>query len=668
MTTPSPILSQFLQDNLAALANKVVHTQLVAKLTAHTPVSPSPFTLLETHEGDFSLAVHGQPIHSLRGAAAEAHHIVSEELKPKRYAQNLLIGLGLGYLLKALIDAKTAQDLACKVVIYEQDIELLHFVLSNVALHQWLAHPDVTLFHLPTGLFQQINGQYVKGDGMGILFTPGYFAAYQAPFQDIVTRLERNVDNANRNTELLQLRAKPWAQHFLQNTPLLPQAKPVDHLKGQFAGKTVVLVSAGPSLADSIETLRRLQDHVVIMAVGGAMRTLHQAGIAPHFVMYMDFMGPSKHLHGLDEPNRNSHVLTGPSAERYALDLQRKSLWVASLHFNEQFSWSLDEMFGHPLMRYHTGGTVSLLAFHIAVDMGFDQFILLGQDLALRNNQLYADGTQVTVGDDDVMRMPETDHSPAKHIKVKRVPGWTEGETVVSPEDYAHFLMHFENLVPLIRDMRPEARLVNASKGGAFIKGYEHVPLETLANELLKAPPVQVDEVMAQLEQDLADQYDPTVLAQRMHDHLTKLSQDSHHALALTRQAQPLLKTLMSLPFDQWYQPSQAYSSVFNELADLMETNPFFKHTFFHEQLTLHQKHNESASSHSAHLANFSLDQQYLKSIATSLADKVLPWLGQALAELATVYHIEPVTSQREGFTIEGVVFESKTRLQDPSC
>ena len=61
----------------------------------------------------------------------------------------------------------------------------------------------------------------------------------------------------------------------------------------QFRDIPFILVGAGPSLDESIEFLREMQDHAIIVASNSPYRKLINSGIKPHLVVTADPMSPT---------------------------------------------------------------------------------------------------------------------------------------------------------------------------------------------------------------------------------------------------------------------------------------------------------------------------------------------------------------------------------------
>jgi hypothetical protein len=102
--------------------------------------------------------------------------------------------------------------------------------------------------------------------------------------------------------------------------------------------------------------------------------------------------------------------------------------------------------------------------------LGFDTIILVGQDLALTGNRSHADGTFEE-------HMPELDTKNAE---------WVEGnceEKVPTRTDLKVFLTWYEENIKLFKDAVDTFRVINATEGGAKIKGAEVMTLKEAIEE-----------------------------------------------------------------------------------------------------------------------------------------------------------------------------------------
>ncbi|HIF9573664.1 TPA: 6-hydroxymethylpterin diphosphokinase MptE-like protein, partial [Campylobacter jejuni] len=80
-------------------------------------------------------------------------------------------------------------------------------------------------------------------------------------------------------------------EQFLQNIPSMLESIPFQRIlsqrKNQF--ENAIVVSAGPSLAKQLPLLKAYQDKAVIFCADGALNMLEKEGIAPDYVLNIDF-------------------------------------------------------------------------------------------------------------------------------------------------------------------------------------------------------------------------------------------------------------------------------------------------------------------------------------------------------------------------------------------
>lgn len=632
----------FLQKNLTALASKPLHAPLVTFLQNYQIKTPEAIAVYETEAGDLSLALGDKAVHSLQGAQAEAETLVEQGLNPNPLGQTVLLGLGLGYTLQSTVALAKQQNTKGAISVYEPNLDLLAFTLQNVDLSPYWQDDRVQLLVQENDLLRFVMSKYLQGDGFGVIYTPGYMNLETEAVSSALSELKKHAESTQRNAFLLQERGKQWTEHFLLNVGHLPQTRPVDAFSGLFKGKTLVLAGAGPSLDDAIPHLKTIADKVVIMAVSGAVRPLVQAGIVPDFVTFMDFIGPSKHLFGVEDSLKDSEFIVGPSAQTYIYSLKRQNVWLGAMHFNEQFNYLLDNGFARPelpkdrtpLYRYQTGGTVSMYTLQIAYEMGFDHFILTGQDLALRGDKIYAGGIKGQISASGKIEMAATESNVARNITLTEVMG-QNGQMIQTQDDYAHFIKNFVNTGRLLREAKPEASLYNCSVGGALLENWEHAPIEAAWAALpaeAKAP-VNKATVIAQAKEKIAVYTDNSV-AEGLRQGIEKLYDELKTCHRLAGEAKLQAAKLQEMSPTQWPTASAKYSGLFNEFSAILEGNKLLHDTYYHEQLALRHFYKENATSTVEIRANFKLDEQYFERMLAQFETDLLPQLEAALGKL----------------------------------
>ncbi|MEK9570811.1 MAG: hypothetical protein VW124_17465, partial [Paracoccaceae bacterium] len=113
--------------------------------------------------------------------------------------------------------------------------------------------------------------------------------------------------------------------------------------------------------------------------------------------------------------------------------------------------------------------SVSIYGLCLCHHLGFKNICFIGQDLAAHGGQQYAQGA--------------TDLLPA-HAKMStfniEVPGFY-GDTVMTRNSFHYQIKRCTEIANEWKNENPKINLVNATEGGAFIEGFEHMSLDAFA-------------------------------------------------------------------------------------------------------------------------------------------------------------------------------------------
>ncbi|MBY0449309.1 MAG: DUF115 domain-containing protein [Cyanobacteria bacterium] len=465
-------MSSFFEHNLAALSASGRNAEAVQSLLQMQPSQPLNLQIQETQAGDLSLILEGVPLHALSGAVNEAKALCDKECHPNEKATHIIVGLGLGYVLTEVLSRSMG-----KVFIYEPNPELLRLLLDNVDYTNAFAQGRVHLALSPEQLARQLDHFYTLSEHLDVLVLRGIVAIYGAAIDHLLTHtVAAVIEHRRTSLHVAESFHTAWFSQCLSNTVFLHHALPFSQLNATFTGQTAVIASSGPSLDKALEDLKTLQDRVIIFAVPGAVRPLLAAGIKPHFMVALDFEGPGKYLSQLPGPLSDTRFLLSPFVEAACYQVPAAAYYVQSYtNYPSLSRWNTD-IFGVSDDGFPSGSTVSLTAFQSALAMGFEQLILVGQDLALSGTQYYAGGVHGTIDEDGYISLQESETMVSRRIKVVEVLG-QNGGMIPSMPDYKWFVAQFEEAVLALKQSRPELRLYNASTGGALIQGFEHQSL-----------------------------------------------------------------------------------------------------------------------------------------------------------------------------------------------
>ncbi|MEC8192324.1 MAG: 6-hydroxymethylpterin diphosphokinase MptE-like protein [Myxococcota bacterium] len=310
---------------------------------------------------------------------------------------------------------------------------------------------------------------------------------------------ERLQEEAQRHRTLLWSLDKlgpTWAANSLRNTPWLAQSPWVHDYNGALTGVPMIVVGAGPSLSENIEALKQAKGKAVIVAVHRALESLHRAGIIPDITIAVECRDV-KHQFVDVGAERIAAVALATMVDNNLQDLgARRTLQYAS---NFWETWLLPEAEREASV-VESRGTVSHSAVSLGKVWGCDPIVLVGQDLAFPNGQVYhsdgADGETRIELDETTGLYRETGLSDwRKHTlgaESTNLFGCVEvdaigGGTVLTSTSFNDFRIVLEEWA---NEWAGSVQLLNASTSGAQIKGWEPVDL---AATLARLPDIGLD-------------------------------------------------------------------------------------------------------------------------------------------------------------------------------
>lgn len=229
-----------------------------------------------------------------------------------------------------------------------------------------------------------------------------------------------------------------------------------------------VIVCAGPSLDKNIQELKKIQGRALIIVVDAALRAVMRAGIHPDLVCTVDPNPPERFFTDLD-----LRGLTWCCENASKPEIIRKygeRVYYFG-YFEKGWNQMISEMLGYGFPVLPTGGSVSSIAFAMALYFGFRKIVFMGQDLAFTGGKSHTSGIEGALGDND------------KYIKSRclmEVEG-IDGTMLQTDFQMWYYKQWFEKA---IRDGGDRMRVIDATEGGARIEGTENMKMsEVVAGE-----------------------------------------------------------------------------------------------------------------------------------------------------------------------------------------
>ena len=218
----------------------------------------------------------------------------------------------------------------------------------------------------------------------------------------------------------------------------------------------VILVGAGPSLERNVSELRQAKNKALIVCASHACRILRKAGIEPDLIAEIDSMDCSF----CESTDPGIRLLISARASL----ADQKNFSGRCIYFSfDRNIFPVDEL-GREMELSDNSGSVMTESFELFIRYGFTRFIFVGQDLSYSTEGYTHAGGEY-----------QTEASERRHLLI---PGKDGGE-VESRYDWIRFRDYYESRLKVY----PELMILDATDGGALIKGTRMMSLPEAINE-----------------------------------------------------------------------------------------------------------------------------------------------------------------------------------------
>ena len=454
----------------------------------------SNLEICKTQEGEYNLVYRGCCLHSQKGAIKEAKDIASK-VDEEENSIRVIFGLGLGYVVEE-ISNKIKKS---KIIVYEPALDIIHYVLS-IAKIDSLYKNNVFLCNDKETLAEYVLENTDNKSKMKLIYTKSYKEIFPNEFNEILQTIQTSQGQHSANVNTVIKKAPQALNNTYANLKKVLNLPYIMQYKDIYKGKTALIISAGPSLKDNIETIKNNKDKFVIFCVNVAMEYVINSGIEPDFIIDIEAAGADYQYKDIDISN--SYLILEPFSHYLKYDIQAKKVITYISKNNFLNGWlrsglEIDD-------NLETMGTVSYTALDCAYIMGFDKIILIGQDLAYKDGQCYAKGSRYEdlecVFDEKQNKyviqardfekyaqklLGKSSDAVFKYAKNyianlnKNIYTIKSQNNTYLPTQagYALFVEWFEKVAQRYKKEKPDIKLINSSTGGAQINGFENICL-----------------------------------------------------------------------------------------------------------------------------------------------------------------------------------------------
>lgn len=416
-------------------------------------------------------------IHSMYDPIREADRIIaSHQEKITEKTHVFFYGIGMGYHVEKFIELYPNNSYSLYEPIPEvffemsEHKELRNVINKNTSNLYIDRHNEETLAYLDE--FSTSN------EKIHLIVLPSYKNIVQEKYEQFHKNIKGTILHRRTNLHTDASFQKLWVMNSLinfetvLNTPNM--LKDID--RAQFEGKPVLIVSAGPSLAEDIEYIRHIKENnlAYIFSVGSAINSLIEYDVLPDAVFTYD---PGLVNHKVFEKmiaQNIDHIpmVFGSSVGYETLENYKgpkvhfiTSQDRTSLYFlKDELDLEQDLILDSP--------SIAVMTFQILNKLGVGPIIFAGQNLGYLYDRLYSEGIEY-----DHIQSTMDEEKLEKALSTKDV----YGNEIKTSIGFNGMRKSIENFAKFYQG----TTFINTTKGGANIEGIPFQPIEDVIDSIL---------------------------------------------------------------------------------------------------------------------------------------------------------------------------------------
>lgn len=396
-------------------------------------------------------------------------------------AATVIFGIGTGYFTKAVLKEMDKRHV---IVVVEPIIHMLKIALKLNDFSEAIKDGSLLFACTREDLDYQLS-LIETGKSITQWFLPieNYVKKRTAEYSHLLNHTLMLITQLKSNTGTVAGAGSIIAKNDITNLPFVIKHRGVTELQGLFKDKPAILISTGPSLQKNIHLLidKEVQKRFIIIAVGQALRILLSYDIKPDFICSVDF-GPVNFGHYKGLLDTKDVPLVAINRTYQPILKHWEGPKFISVNLDGINTGTLSEFMVHKggLLQ---GGSVAHMNLGLAICLGCNPIIMIGQDLAYEDDgrshhSLTDEAGSVDISEDGNINWQVDD--PRSEIKGNHYMGPVQlvngffGKPVRTNAGYVSFISTFERIFRELKDKT----IINATEGGAKLEGSEHMTLE----------------------------------------------------------------------------------------------------------------------------------------------------------------------------------------------
>ncbi|EKQ51133.1 MULTISPECIES: 6-hydroxymethylpterin diphosphokinase MptE-like protein [unclassified Clostridium] len=378
---------------------------------------------------------------------------LKEKVKNADKSVFVIYGFGNGEHIKAL----RSEFKKNKIIVFEPNINLLNFA-SN--LEYVRNDENIKIICCEQSRFidefcfgiSESNINMIELDCFS-----NYSVIYKEEYKEFLKAFEFLIKNLISNKFTALLYSKLHFDSLLHNLRYVFDGTPIYEYKNMYKNKPAIIVSAGPSLDKNIKELINADGKMLILSSTRTLNGIMDLGIQPNLLVALD-------------PRDNTFNIMKKSVDIYngpLLFYEGTNKLVVSNHNGDKIFYTkskfINNIMENRMPEIVDDGTVAIIMMDFAILSGCNPIIFIGQDLAYTGNNEHA-----------MIAENKIDKGKNKLLKEDIYVDGINNEKIKTSIILNGFRLNIEKLI----EDNPEIDFINATEGGARIKGTKEMTLK----------------------------------------------------------------------------------------------------------------------------------------------------------------------------------------------
>lgn len=417
-------------------------------------------------------------LHSKYDPIQEAERIIDNFGDIDEYEHVIFYGNGLGYLTEELLKRHPNK----KFSIIEPGKEVFSLYLKE---RQFTKLPLKQLSFLKVGLTEDETQSFIREffhhvrEKTLLVTMPSYERFIPQEYARFLQDFKKEIKVSRQGINVNYSFQKRWTLNSWINLPETLRTPNIlqDIDKVFFEKKPVIIAAAGPSLNEELENLRIIKEKglAYIFSVGSAINTLIENDIYPDTMCTYD---PTQLNQVVFQKVLEKDINTIPMIYGTSVGYETlKNYHGPKLHMvttqDTISNYYLKRIDDNDINKVQDAPSIAVVALELLNRLGCTPLILVGQNLAYKNKQIYSKD----MGYDHISNVLSPDEIK-NAIPVKSV----EGNEVLSEEGFISMRSQIEYY---LSNMMRDAEVINTTIGGAHIEGTTFEYLSNIIKERL---------------------------------------------------------------------------------------------------------------------------------------------------------------------------------------